>query len=108
MMEQLAERRMAREEEANNANGTIQRDSNMHHHPHNHVAPTDYDEDEEDDDEYEDDEDYDDEDDEEEEPVCVYFEVRNPGADSFTGHYDGRATYGRRAQNVPNLRRSNV
>ncbi|KAI5800908.1 hypothetical protein FPQ18DRAFT_365510 [Pyronema domesticum] len=76
MMEQLAERRMAREEEANNANGTIQRDSNMHHHPHNHVAPTDYDEDEEDDDEYEDDEDYDDEDDEEEEPDTMTEEQR--------------------------------
>ena len=72
MMEQLAERRMAREEEANNPNGTISRDLGMHHqHVHNHTQPSEYDE-EEYDDEEEEDEEYDDDEEEEDEPV------RNP------------------------------
>jgi hypothetical protein len=69
MMEQLAERRMAREEEASSANGTVQRDANLHqHHVHNHSQPSDYDDE---DDEYEEDEDdeYEDDEEEEEEPV---------------------------------------
>jgi hypothetical protein len=68
MMEQLAERRMAREEEANSSNGGPQRDANLHHqHVHGHTQPElddeeDYDEDEEEGE-------YDDEEEEDEEPV---------------------------------------
>jgi hypothetical protein len=75
MMEQLAERRMAREEEANSANGTVQREANLHHHVHNHAQPSDYD-DEEYDDEDDEDEEYDDEEEEDEEPVRI--SVRMP------------------------------
>jgi len=68
MMEQLAERRMAREEEVNNANG-VSRDANVHHqHVHNHTQPSDYD-DEEYDDEEDDDEEYEEDEEEDEEPV---------------------------------------
>jgi hypothetical protein len=70
MMEQLAERRMAREEEASNANGTVPRDAGLHqHHVHNHTQPSDYD-DEDDDYEEDEDEDYEDDEEEEEEAVC--------------------------------------
>jgi len=75
MMEQLAERRMAREEEANGANGTVQREANLHHqHVHNHAQPE-Y-EDEEDYDEEDEDEDYDDEEEEDEEPDTMTEEQR--------------------------------
>lgn len=73
MMEQLAERRMAREEDAKeqmyaNANGYGHPANGMHahgHHAHNHPPPVDddeYDDEEEDDEEYDSqDEDYDEE-----------------------------------------------
>lgn len=66
MMEQLAERRMQREEEAN---GNAPREPNLHHqHVHQHTQPSDYDDDY-DDDEEEDEYDDDEEEEEEEEPV---------------------------------------
>lgn len=68
MMEQLAERRMAREEEANAAaNGHSPMSLHQQHAAHNHVQ-AEY-EDEEDYDDDDDEEEYDEEEEEEEEPV---------------------------------------
>jgi hypothetical protein len=104
MMEQLAERRMAREEEANGANGTAPREANLHHqHVHNHAQPE-Y-EDEEDYEEEDEDDDYDDEEEEDEEPVRILLEIfySNYTLTCIEGYYDGGTAYGRRPSNVPNL-----
>jgi hypothetical protein len=72
MMEQLAERRMAREEEANNMqnnphyNGSY--NQSMHNHNHQQQQQSQYDDEDDEDEDYEED-DYDEDDDDEEEPV---------------------------------------
>lgn len=115
MMEQLAERRMAREEDAKEqlysaSNGYVHPpNGNMHphsHHGHNHPPPTedeDYDDDEEDDEEYDSqDEDYD-----EEEMVRKQFRMANSLLIPI-GHDDRGAADGRRPTNVSNICSSDV
>lgn len=73
MMEQLAERRMQREEEAQYAAAGLSHPSmySKAHSGHSHGAPPDDDEyDDEEEDEYDDDEEY--EDDEDDEGVCFF------------------------------------
>jgi hypothetical protein len=105
MMEQLAERRMRREEDAQYASAGLGHPSMQ---SHNHGPPLEDDGfDDEEDEEYDsqEEEEYDDE-----ELVALLFfpqqilVVRLMGP----GDSDGRATYGRRSSNVPNFRRSDV
>ena len=101
MMEQLAERRMARDEEAQFAAAGFR-----HPSAHNHGPPLE-------EDEYEDEEDEDyasDEDDdyEEDEMVCAVVVLSADSVNGVIGEYERRATYGGRSQNVPDLCCPNV
>lgn len=130
MMEQLAERRMAREEDAKShsygayghpPNGSMpnHQHTHAHHHTHqhnhqhshqhnhNHAPPP---EDEEyDEEEEEDEEEYDSQDDYDDEEM-VSEEMDSLGAltDLCIGYHDGRAADGRRPSNVPNFRSPDV
>lgn len=107
MMEQLAERRMQREEEAQYASHP-----NLYsksHSAHNHNASPegdDYD-DEEDEEGYEDDDDYDEEDDEDD--VSISSKSRPFLANGLSArHYDGGTAYGRGKANVSDIRGAHV
>lgn len=70
MMEQLAERRMQREEEANavaTGHSPLNMSVGQNHIGHTHSQPAEYDDEEEEDEEYDEEEEY--EDDEDDEPV---------------------------------------
>lgn len=108
MMEQLAERRMQREEEAQYVGspppvGLYSRRS----HPHGPPPPVDDDDDEfdDEDEEYDSQDDYDDEEDE-----MVLLDLAWSRTTSLLeiGHNDRAATHGRRPTHVPDLRSSHV
>lgn len=105
MMEQLAERRMRREEDAQYASAGLGHPSTQ---PHNHGPPPEDDGyDDEEDEEYDsqEDEEYDDE-----ELVALFFlSCRLLGAKLIRpGDSYRRATHGRRPSDVPNIRSKNV
>lgn len=97
MMEQLAERRMMREEEAV---ASIEDDSD----------DDDEDEDDEDDDADDDDDDEEDEDDEEDVCLCVAFGLEHAGLliNWHSAHHDGRTEDARGKENVLYLRCAHV
>lgn len=112
MMEQLAERRMAREEDAkeqyaNSNYGHPPNGMHSHSHSHNHPPPPD---DEEYDDEDEEEEEYDSQDDDydEEEMVCSRRYCFNYNTKFYAGYDDRRATNGGRTSNVPDICSSDV
>lgn len=103
MMEQLAERRMAREEDATHYPNDYSHGVNSGlSNPHNHPPPEEdeYGDEEEEDEEYESQED--DYEEEEEEVISTepYSHLR---ADECPGPDDRRATHGRGPEDVPNL-----
>ena len=101
MMEQLAERRMARDEEAQYAAAGFR-----HPSAHNHGPPLEEDEyEDEDDEEYasEDDEDY-----EEDEMVRAVVTSFTSSVNEVTGEHERRAAHGGRSKDVSDLRCSHV
>jgi hypothetical protein len=108
MMEQLAERRMAREEDAKeqyNMNGYAHPNGTLgHHHSHHNHPPVpdddlDYEEDEEDDEDYDSqDEDYDDEE------MVGCCEIARFPLLIATGYHDRGAAHGGRTPNVSDIR----
>lgn len=104
-MEQLAERRMRREEDAQYASAGLGHPSTQ---PHNHGPPPEddgYDDEEDEDYDSQEDEEYDDE-----ELVALFsFACQSLFPKLIgSGDSDRRATHGRRSSNVPNFRSTNV
>lgn len=108
MMEQLAERRMAREEDARGQFDRGYDHANGDRYSHSHPPPTDEEEFEDEEEEYEEDdeEEYDSQEEEVMGLPCFdlvffleMFLLLMPGA----GYYDGGATDGRRQEDVPDL-----
>lgn len=108
MMEQLAERRMQREEDTQYG---IAAAHQSWHDGHNHGPLDEDDYDEEEEEEEEEDEDYDsqeEEDYEEDEMVWQSSSIRSPPVDNPLGCHDRGAAHGRGPPNVPDIRSSNV
>ena len=111
MMEQLAERRMAREEDAKDHYAATYGGHSVNGgnipNPHNHPSPEEeeYEEEEEEEEEFDEsqDEDY-----EEEEVIVDWTHCYSYLADLLPGCHDGRTTYGGGTAHVSDLRRPYV
>ncbi len=115
MMEQLAERRMAREEDARGQFDRSYEHANGDRYGHSHPPPPEEEEFEDEEEEYEEDdeEEYDSQDEEVWNPrLAMCCLISNCGGMLTlmlgTGYHDGRATHGGRQADVPDLRRSDV